>query len=78
MHLPILPSRDTRIGENRRARYMFPGQVYHAQETRRLHERKYRDWDGWLELVTEYHKEALLGKESLHDNRPEPFGPTHF
>jgi hypothetical protein len=61
-----------------REHYMFPGQVFHAQETRKLRERKYRDWDGWLELVTEYHKEALLAKESLHDNRPEPFTPPLF
>jgi hypothetical protein len=77
MHLPQLPSRDARIGENRRARYMFPGQVFHAQETRRLHERKYRDWDGWLELVNEYRKEALHAKEALHD-RPEPLTPFLF
>jgi hypothetical protein len=78
MHLPLRPSREVRIGENRRARYMFPGQVFHAQETRRLHERKYRDWDGWLELVDEYRKEALLAKGTPSDDRPEPLTPYLF
>jgi hypothetical protein len=75
MHLPI---GEPRIGDNRRARYMFPGQVYHVQETRKLHERKYRDWHGWLELVAEYHKEALLANDALHTNRPEPLAPSAF
>jgi len=75
MHLPI---GERQISEGRRARYMFPGQVFHAQETRKLRERKYRDWDSWLELVAEYHKEALLAKEALHSNRPEPFTPPIF
>ena len=75
MHLPI---GEPRIGENPRARYMFPGRVFHAQETRRLHERKYRDWDGWLELVAEYHKEALLAQGALDGTRPEPLTPPIF
>jgi hypothetical protein len=75
MHLPI---GESRIGDNRRARYMFPGQVFHAQETRKLHERKYRDWDGWIELVAEYQKEALLAKGALHANRPEPITRPMF
>ena len=53
---------------------MFPGHVFQAQETRKRSERKYRDWDGWLELVAEYHKEALVGREALHINRPDPLG----
>jgi hypothetical protein len=48
-----------------RARYMFPGQVYNAQESRRRTERKFRDWDGWLALVAEYHKEELLSKRII-------------
>jgi hypothetical protein len=68
MHLPHLGAKDH---HNVRARYMFPGQVFNVQETRKLHERKHRDWDGWLELVAEYHKEALLAKDPLHSNRPE-------
>ena len=48
---------------HRRARYMFPGQIFNEQELRKRHERKFRDWDGWLKLVAEYHKEALLGNE---------------
>jgi len=75
MHLPI---GELRIGDKRPARYMFPGQVFHAQETRKLRERKYRDWDGWLDLVAEYHKEALMAKEALHSNRPEPLTPPIF
>jgi hypothetical protein len=47
-----------------RARYMFPGEVYNAQESRRRSERKFRDWEGWLALVAEYHK------EELHSTRP--------
>jgi hypothetical protein len=31
-----------------------------------------------LELVAEYHKEALLAKEALHSNRPEPLTPPIF
>jgi hypothetical protein len=65
--MTILPN-----GDNVRARYMFPGQVFHAQEMRKRSERKFRDWDGWLDLVAEYHKEALLNKDSLLNNRPEP------
>ena len=78
MHLPMLPSRTARISANRRASDMFPGRVFHAQETRKLHERKYRDWDGWLDLVAEYRKEALHAKGALHENRPETFGPPLF
>ncbi len=52
-----------RDSNHRRARYMFPGQVYNAQESRRRTERKFRDWDGWLALVAEYHK------EEIHSNR---------
>ncbi len=59
---------------NDRARYMFPGRVFQVQETRKRGERKYRDWDGWLELVAEYHKEALSGRDALHINRPDPLG----
>ena len=59
---------------NERAHYMFPGHVFQAQETRKRSERKYRDWDGWLELVAEYHKEALVGREALHINRRVPLG----
>jgi hypothetical protein len=58
---------------NVRARYMFPGELFNVQESRKQRERKYRDWDGWLELVAEYHKEALSGKDALHSNRPESF-----
>jgi hypothetical protein len=63
--------------DNARARYMFPGQVYHVQETRKQHERKFRDWDGWLDLVAEYHKEAMRDQEPLHINRPEPLEYQH-
>ncbi len=42
-----------------RAHNLFPGQAYNAQESRRRNERKFRDWDGWLALVAEYHKEEL-------------------
>lgn len=66
-----------KVDYNPRARYMFPGQVYHAQETRRQRERKYRDWDGWLDLVAEYRKEAVHDKQPLHINRPEPFDYQH-
>jgi len=52
---------------------MFPGELFNVQESRKRRERKYRDWDGWLELVAEYHKEALFGKDPLHSNRPESF-----
>jgi hypothetical protein len=58
-------------GQHARARYMFPGQVFNVQETRKRGEKKFRDWDGWLELVAEYHKEALRNKDPLHTNRPE-------
>ena len=54
-----------RDNHNIRARYMFPGQVYNAQESRRRSERKFRDWDGWLALVAEYHKEELLSKRII-------------
>jgi hypothetical protein len=57
--------------DNSRARYMFPGQVFQVQETRKRGERKFRDWDGWLDLVAEYHRETLLAKGALHSNRPE-------
>jgi hypothetical protein len=56
-----LLTRDNQI----RARYMFPGEVYNAQESRRRAERKFRDWDGWLALVAEYHKEELLSKRII-------------
>jgi hypothetical protein len=65
----ILRARD--FDNNSRARYMFPGQVFHVQETRKHCERKRRDWDAWVDLVAEYHKEVLLGNEALHSNRPE-------
>jgi len=72
----ILRTRD--YGNNIRAKYMFPGHVFHVQETRKLRERKCREWDGWLDLVAEYHKETLLSNEALHSNRPEaltdPYG----
>ena len=48
------------------ARYLFPGQVFHVQETRKQRERKYRDWSGWLDLVAEYQK------DTLYTNRTEP------
>ena len=63
-------------GNNVRAWYMFHGHVFQTQETRKRTERKYRDWEGWLELVAEYHKEALLHGDSLVTNRPEPFSKT--
>ena len=66
----LLPNR----AAHDRARYMFPGHVFQTQELRKRSERKYRDWDGWLELVAEYHKEALHGPEALHINRPDPLG----
>jgi hypothetical protein len=53
-----LPLRDNHT----RARHLFPGQVYNAQESRRRTERKFRDWDGWLALVAEYHRDELLSK----------------
>jgi hypothetical protein len=59
--------------DNVRARYMFPGELFNVQESRKRRERKYRDWDGWLELVAEYHKEALFSKDPLHSHRPESF-----
>jgi hypothetical protein len=48
-----------------RARHMFPGLVYNAQESRRRSERKFRDWEGWLALVAEHHKEELLSKRII-------------
>ena len=36
---------------NPRARDRFPGQVYNQQQRRLQGERKFRDWDGWLELL---------------------------
>ena len=66
--MTILPN-----GDNVRARYMFPGQVFQTQETRKRSERKFRDWNGWLELVAEYRKEAAMNGDSLLTNRPEPF-----
>ena len=36
---------------NPRARDRFPGHVYNEQQRRLQGERKFRDWDGWLELV---------------------------
>ena len=44
---------------------MFPGLVYNAQESRRRSERKFRDWEGWLALVAEHHKEELLSKRII-------------
>ncbi|HEV8021187.1 MAG TPA: hypothetical protein VGP41_08010 [Candidatus Lustribacter sp.] len=58
-------------------RYVLPGQVFYTQESRKQRERKYRDWDGWLDLVAEYRKEAMRDKEPLHLNRPEPFNYQH-
>lgn len=54
----------TRDQNNVRARHMFPGRVFNVQESRKRTERKFRDWDGWLELVAEYHKEELLSKRT--------------
>lgn len=38
---------------NGRAHDRFPGQVYNEQQRRRAGERKFRDWEGWLNLVAE-------------------------
>jgi hypothetical protein len=58
---------------NGRAWYMFQGHVFQTQEARKRTERKFRDWEGWLELVAAYHKEALLHGDSLVTNRPDSF-----
>ncbi len=71
--MTIFPIGDTaRARNNARARYMFPGHVFHTQETRKRSERKFRDWDGWLELVAEYRRETALHADTLPMNRPEP------
>ena len=45
---------------NPRAHDRFPGQVYNEQQRRRAGERKFRDWDGWLQLVAERRAELAL------------------
>ena len=53
---------------NGRARDRFPGQVYNLQQNRLRSERKFRDWDGWLNLVAERRAELQRHPEDReHD-----------
>ena len=56
------------IRMNGRARDRFPGQVYNLQQNRLQGERKFRDWEGWLNLVAERRAELQRHPEDReHD-----------
>jgi hypothetical protein len=57
----------SKIRINGRARDRFPGQVYNLQQNRLRSERKFRDWEGWLNLVAERRAELQRHPEEGRD-----------